>query len=91
MAEVQGVKVDYRGATASRNILISGVYKVPYSPPGRGGEFVKSAGEEYQFVWRGSEYHGRREEYNVEKSERGSNIIFPLISGLLGRISGGEE
>ena len=31
------------------------------------------------------------EEYNVEKSERGSNIIFPIISRLLERISIGEK
>ena len=35
----------------------------------------------------GREYHGCREEYNVEIRERGSNIIFPIILKLLGRIS----
>ena len=39
---------------------------------------------------RGREYHGFEEEYNVEKRNRGSNIIFPIISRLLGRISSGE-
>jgi len=28
---------------------------------------------------RGRIYHGCGEEYNVEKRERGSNIIFPII------------
>ena len=31
------------------------------------------------------------EEYNLEKRERGSNIIFPIILRLLGRISGGGK
>ena len=35
---------------------------------------------------RGREYHGYWEEYNVEKGEMGSNIIFPIILRLLGRI-----
>ena len=30
-------------------------------------------------------------EYNVEKRERGSHIIFPVILRLLGKISGGED
>ena len=34
--------------------------------------------------------YGCREEYNVEKVKRGSNIIFPKIFMLLGRISRGE-
>ena len=36
-------------------------------------------------------YHGCGEEYNVEKKERGSNIIFPIILRLLGRISSVKE
>ena len=40
---------------------------------------------------RGRKYHGLGEEYNVEKRERGSNIIFPLILRLFRRISSGEE
>ena len=47
--------------------------------------------EEYQFVKNGREHYGCGEEYNVEKMERGSNFIFPLIFRLLGRISSGEE
>ena len=39
----------------------------------------------------GREYHGCGEEYNVEKRERGSIIIFPIRLRLLGRISSGEE
>ena len=45
-----------------------------------------------EFCWgrilsyeKGREYHSW--EYNMEKRERGSNIIFPTISRLLGRIS----
>ena len=32
------------------------------------GSLVKSAGEEYQVVKRGRDYHGCGEEYNAEKS-----------------------
>ena len=66
------------------------MYKVPYSPPGGGGEFIKSVWEEFKVAKRGREYHGCGEEYNVEKRERGSNIIFPIILRLLERISSGE-
>ena len=52
---------------------------------------IKSVGEEYQVVKRGRTYHGCGEEYNVEKRQRGSNVIFPVILRLLGRISIGEE
>ena len=55
------------------------------------GKFIMSVGEEYHVVKRGREYHGCWEEYNKEKRERGSNMIFPLILRLLGRISGGAE
>jgi len=41
-------------------------------------------------VNREREYHDCGEEYNMEKRKRGSNIIFPIISRLLGRISIGE-
>ena len=51
------------------------MYKVPYSHPPGEGEFFKSVWEEYQVVKRGRKYHGSGEEYNVEKRERGSNII----------------
>ena len=37
------------------------------------------------------EYHSCGKEYNMEKRERGSNIIFPIILRLLGRISSGEK
>ena len=40
---------------------------------------------------RGRKYLGRGEEYNVEKSERGSNIIFPVTLRLLGRILNRKE
>ena len=56
---------------------------------GGGGGVINFVGEEYQVVMRGREYHGGGEEYNVEKSERGNNIIFPIILRLLGRISSG--
>ena len=58
-------------------------------------------GRIYQVCWgkidqvltRGREnyIHGFGEEYNVVKRERGSNIIFPIIFRLLGRISIREE
>ena len=47
--------------------------------------------EDYQVVKRGGECHSCGEEYNVIKRVRVSNIIFPLILRLLGRISNGEE
>ena len=50
----------------------------------------KSFGEEYQVAKRGREYNCCGEEYNMEKRDRGNNIIFPLIFRLLGRISRGE-
>ena len=36
----------------------AGVYKVSYPPPweGGGGEFIKSAGEEYSVLKKGSDY-----------------------------------
>ena len=46
-----------------------------------------SFGEEYQVVMRGMEYHGCGEDYNVEKREKGSNVIFPIILRLWRRIS----
>ena len=48
-------------------------------------------GEEYQVVKRGREYHGCWEDYDMETRERGSNIIFPIISRLLVRIPREEE
>ena len=45
---------------------------------------IKYVGEEYQ-VLRGGGYHG------CGKRERESNIIFPMILRLFGRISNGEE
>ena len=53
--------------------------------------FIKSVGEEYQVMKRGKEYYGCEKEYNVEKRERGINIIFPIMLRLLGRLSSGEE
>ena len=64
------------------------MYKVPFSSRGK---FIKSVGEEYQVVKRRKNYYGCGEEYNMEKRERGSNIIFPIILWPLGRISSGEE
>ena len=55
---------------------ITGVYEILFFPPGRGGEFINSVGEEYRIVKRGREYQGCREAYNVEKK---GNIIFPII------------
>ena len=52
---------------------------------GGGREFIRFV--VYKVVKRGRQYHGCGEEYNVEKRERGSNIIFPMILRLLGRIS----
>ena len=49
-------------------------------------KLFKSVGEEYYVVKRGREYHGFWEEDNMEKREWGSNIIFPLILRLSGRI-----
>ena len=46
---------------------------------------------EYQIVKREREYYGCGEEYNVEKREMGSYIIYPIISRLLGEISNGEK
>ena len=63
---------------------------IPSPPPPHGeGKFIKSVGEEYQVMKGGSEYHGCGEEYDVEKG--GSNIIFPIILRLLGRILSGKE
>ena len=39
----------------------------------------------------GRESHGCWEEYSVYKRERGSNIIFPLMLRLRGRILSGKE
>ena len=50
-----------------------------------------SIGEEHQVVKRGGEYHDCGEEYNGEKREGGSDIIFPKILRLLGRITSGEK
>ena len=58
----------------------AGVLKVSYPP-----FFIMFVGEEYQVVKRGRKYHGCGEEYNVEKMERGNNIIFPNILRLFGR------
>ena len=65
--------------SSGRHLERTGVYKVNYVFHPGGGGIIKSVGEEYHVVKRGREYHSFREEYNVEKRERGSNIIFPLI------------
>ena len=61
------------------------MYKVIYQV------YQVSVGKDYQVVKRGMKYHGFGVESNVDKRERGSNIIFPIIFRLLGRISSGEE
>ena len=53
--------------------------------------FIKSVGEEYQVVMSGKEYHECGEEFNMVKREMVSNIIFPTILRLFGRISSEEE
>ena len=47
--------------------------------------WTKSVREEV--LKRGREYDGCGEEYNVAKMERGSNIIFPIMLRLFGKIS----
>ena len=59
-----------------KNVLLSRVY---------GSLFI------HQVVKKGREYIGCGEEYNLEKRERGTNIIFPIILRLLGRISSVEK
>ena len=54
-------------------------------------EKVQRKREDYQVVKRGREYHYCGEENIVVKRERVSNIIFPIILRLLGKISSGEE
>ena len=61
-------------------VFPSGVYKVPYSIPLEGGGgFIKPVWEEYKVLKEGREYHGCGEEYNVDKKEGGSKILFPII------------
>ena len=62
------------GLPVSDSTVLSGVYKVPYSPTLHRGD-IKSVGEEYQAVKR--EYLGCGEEYNVEK-ETGEAISSSL-------------
>ena len=57
------------------------MYRIAYPLPW--GERILSCED-----WKN--YHGCGEEYNVEKRERGSNIIFSLMLRLLERISRGE-
>ena len=55
---------------------------------------IPPSGEEYQIVKRGREYHGCVDCGSLKggkKMERGSNIIFPIILRLLGRISSEGE
>jgi len=68
-----------------------GMCKDSYPPP-------PGLGEVYQVCWggisscdEGKEYQDCGEEYYIEIRERGSNIIFPIILRLLGRISSGED
>ena len=42
------------------------------------GEFIKSVGEQLQVLKRGISW--LQEEYNVDKRERGSNIIVPICN-----------
>ena len=64
----------------------AGVYEVPYSPLGGGS--LSLFGKNIKRRW---EYHGCGEEYNVEKMEKGSNIIFPFNIMAVGKKSIGEE
>ena len=64
---------------------------VLYCPVSGSGGFIKYIGEEYQIAKRRRKFHGCGEEYNLEKREKGRNIIFPIVFRLLGRISSGEE
>ena len=48
-------------------------------------------GKTYQVLQVGVEYHVCGEEYNVDRRERGSNIIFPIILRLFERILSKEE
>ena len=64
---------------------------VLYCPVSGGGGFIKYIGEEYQVAKRRRKCHGCGEEYNLEKREKGRNIILPIVFKLLGRISSGEE
>ena len=70
---------------------ISSLSTPPPRPWGERGQVLGSLSslfeEEYQVVKTGKEYYGCGEKYNVEKRERGSNIIFPIKVRLLGRIS----
>ena len=63
-----------------------GVYRVPYSLLGW-GEFIKFVGEEYQVLKRGRDRNNMAVGKNItlEKRERGSNIIFPIIFWLFGK------
>ena len=54
-------------------------------------KFIKSVGKNIKLFRKGREYHGCGEEYNVEKREKKSNIIFRKILRLLERISSGER
>ena len=60
---------------------VAGVYIVPYSTP---------VGEEYQVLKEGRVYHVCGEEYNVDKIDRGSKIIFSVILRLFERTSSGK-
>ena len=64
--------------------ISAGVYKVPYAHPNLENLLGRNTSCEEGKIISG-------EEYNVEKRDRGSNIIYSLILRLLGRILSGEE
>ena len=65
------------------------MYKVPYPPPG--GKFIKCVGEEYQVVKGEENFMAVGTNITGVGKGKGSNIIFPIILRLLGRISIGKE
>ena len=73
-----GVELEFRGTynpkfryfvrfSARRLEIVNEKFNYLLKTQGEGGEFIKSVGEEYQVVKSGRDYHGRGEEYNVEK------------------------
>ena len=69
-----------QASKGSLNQLINNMHGV--------GKFIQSFGEDHQVVKSEKEYHGF---CDVEKRERGSIFIFPIILRQLRRLSSGEE
>ena len=59
-------------SSSTATAFFQGVYKVPYSVLWGGGSLSSLLGKN---IKRGREYYGCGEDYNIEKRERGSNII----------------